>query len=113
MKQAKNNSYNSTPFSSKENICPNAKFNTLNHEQRKHLTPSMGTDSEFSIFNTINVPRISQPNSVTTKSRVEMEAIIEDFSNRHDVSTKEGPHTHKSFLALLGIAIGKEDFSME
>lgn len=43
MKQTKSNSYNSTPFSSKENICPNAKFHTL-HDNKKHLTPSMGTD---------------------------------------------------------------------
>jgi hypothetical protein len=42
-----------------------------------------------------------------------MEAIIEDFSNRQDLSSKEGHHSHKSFLALLGIAIGKEDFSVE
>lgn len=52
-------------------------------------------------------------NSITTKSRVDMEAIIEDFSNRHSKSNKEGPHSHKSFLALLGLAIGKEEFSME
>lgn len=66
-------------------------------------------------------------NSITTKSRVDMEAIIEDFSNRHSKSHKEGPHSHKegphshkggrhshkSFLALLGLAIGKEEFSME
>jgi hypothetical protein len=52
-------------------------------------------------------------NSITTKSRVDMEAIIEDFSNRHSKSHKEGPHSNKSFLALLGLAIGKEEFSME
>ena len=109
MKQTKSNSYNSTPFSSKENVCPNAKFNTL-RESKKHLTPSMGTDPEFSIFNTINVPGMTH-NSITTKSRVDMEAIIEDFSHRQ--SSKKVPHSHKSFLALLGLAMGKEDFSME
>lgn len=50
---------------------------------------------------------------MTTKSRVEMEAIIEDFSSRKKLSDKDCPHSHKSFLALLGIAIGKEEFSMD
>lgn len=44
MKQTKSNSYNSTPFSTKENVCPNAKLNTLNFEKKKQFTPSMGTD---------------------------------------------------------------------
>lgn len=47
MIQTKNNSYNSTPFSgSKENICPNARFNTINFQKnhKKNQTPSMGTD---------------------------------------------------------------------
>lgn len=42
-----------------------------------------------------------------------MEAIVENFSHNHENSTKEGPYSHKSFLALLGLAIGKEEFSME
>lgn len=56
---------------------------------------------------------MSQPNSLTTKSRAEMEAIIEDFSHRQSMEVKEGPLTHKSFLALLGLAMGKDEFSME
>lgn len=48
MKKTKNNSYNSTPFSSKENICPNARFSTVsivNKATKKQFTPSIGTDS--------------------------------------------------------------------
>lgn len=49
MKKTKTDSYNSTPFSSsKENICPNTKFNTVAFPKKlskNQLSPSLGTDS--------------------------------------------------------------------
>jgi hypothetical protein len=75
MKQTKSNSYNSTPFSCKENVCPNARFNTLKQKPQERPSPSLKTDPEFSVFNTINVQRSSRP-SMTTKSRADVEAIV-------------------------------------
>lgn len=68
------NSYHSSPLSSiKENICPNVKYasNSNTHKvSKKQMTPSLGTDSEYSIFNTINIPKTENRNGAATKSRV-------------------------------------------
>ena len=84
--QKGNHSCTSTPFSDKENLCPNPKFNTVaphKHEvSKKDQTCSINTDPDFNMFKTIQVQRQSNIRSITTKSRADMEAILENFSTK-------------------------------
>ena len=75
-------SFTSSPFpEDKENLCPNKMTNTVFVRSKvaqkvKGDTPSMRSEPDFNMFKTINLPRISQQQSLTTKSRAEMEAIL-------------------------------------
>jgi hypothetical protein len=71
----------------------------------------MGTDPDFNVFRTINLARSSGNHSMTTKGRAEMEAILDNFSTKGASRRKVSEYSHKSFLALLGLAFGKEEFS--
>lgn len=50
--------------------------------------------------------------SMTTKSKAELEAIIENISTKTESRKKYSEHSHKSFLALLGLALCKEQDSL-